>query len=51
MVDFHYNHIVAEYGNNAKLLYSDTESFIFHIKTKDFYKELYDDNDKFDFSS
>jgi len=51
MVDFHYNHIVAEYGNNARLLYSDTDSLIYHIKTKDIYEELYDDNAKFDVSA
>ena len=51
MVDFHYNHIMNKYGDNAKLLYSDTDSLIYPIKTKDIYEEMYDDNDKFDFSS
>ena len=51
MVDFHYNYIMAKYGNNAKHLYSDTDSLMYHIKTKDIYEELYDDKDKFDFSS
>ena len=51
MVDFHLNYIIAEYGNNAKLLCSDTDSLIYHIKTTYIYEELYDDNDKFDFSS
>ena len=49
MVDFHYNYIIVKYGNNAKLVFSDTDSLIYHIKTKDTYEELYDDNDKFDF--
>ena len=51
MVDFHYNHIVAKYGSNAKLLYSDTDILIYHIKTKDIYEELYEGNDKFDCSA
>ena len=49
MVDFHYDHGIAKYGDNARLLYSDTDSLIVHIKTKDIYEELYDDKDKFDF--
>ena len=51
MVDFHYNHIIAKYGKNARLFYSDIDSLIYHSKTKDIYEALYDDNDKFDFSS
>ena len=51
MVDFHYNYIINKYAKNAKLLYSDTDSLIFHIKTKGIHEELYDDNDKVDFSS
>ena len=51
MVDFHCNHIVAKYCDSAKLLYSDADSLIYHIQTKDIYEELYDDNAKFDFGS
>ena len=49
MVDFHYNYSINKYGNNAKLLYSDIDSLIYHIKTKYIYEELCDENDKFDF--
>ena len=28
---------------NAKLCYMDTDSFIIHIKTKNFYKDIADD--------
>ena len=51
MVEFHYNYIIAKYANHAKLLYSDTDSLIYHIKTTYIYEELYDDTDKFDVSS
>ena len=51
MLDSHYHYIIAKYGNNAKLVYSDTCSLIYHIKTKNIYEELYDGNDEFDSSS
>ena len=50
MVDFHYNYIIAKYCNNVKLCYDD-DSLLYHIETKYIYEELYDDNDKFGFSS
>ena len=28
-----------KYGDNLKLCYMDTDSFIMHIKTEDFYKD------------
>ena len=35
-----------KYGDNVKLCYVDTDSFIMHIKTKDFYKGIADDVEK-----
>ena len=35
-----------KYGNNVKLYYMDTDSFIMHIKTNDFYKDTADDVEK-----
>ena len=29
-----------KYDNNVKLCYMDTDSFIMHIKTEDFYKDI-----------
>ena len=41
-----------KYGNNVKLCYLDTDSFIIHTKTEDFYKDISNDVEKrFDTSS
>ena len=51
MFDFHYNYIKPKYGNNAKLLFTDTDSFLYEIQTEDFYKDISGDvRDKFDTS-
>ena len=36
MFDFHYNNIKTKYGDKAKLLFTDTDSFAYEIRTKDF---------------
>ncbi|GFY59102.1 uncharacterized protein TNIN_277771 [Trichonephila inaurata madagascariensis] len=38
--DFHYNMMKPKYGGNIKLLYMDTDSFIYDIKTKDFHEDM-----------
>ena len=44
MYEFHYDYIkVYEYGKNIKLCYMDTDSFVYDIKTKDFYKDIAED--------
>ena len=40
MFDFHYNYIKEKYGNKAELLFTDTDSLTYLIKTKDFYKDI-----------
>ena len=35
-----------KYGDNVKSCYMDTDSFIMHIKTEDFYKDIADDVEK-----
>ena len=41
-----------KYDHNVKLCYMDTDSFIMHINTEDFYKDITNDVEKrFDTSS
>ena len=37
---FWYDYMKPKYGNNAKLCYMDTDSFIMNIKTNDFYEDI-----------
>ena len=46
MCDFHYNYIKTKYGDKAKLLFTDTDSLAYEIKTKDFFKDIYTDIEK-----
>ena len=40
MYEFWYDYIKPKYGDKAKLCYMDTDSFVMHIKTEDFYKDI-----------
>ena len=51
MYEFWYDYIKSKYQNNAKLFYMDTDSFITHIKTEDFYKDIADDVKKWFYTS
>ena len=51
MFDFHYKYIKPKYENKAKLLFTDTDSFLYEIETEDFYKDIAGDvKDRFDTS-
>ena len=43
MYEFWYDYFKPKYGDNVKLCYMDTDSFIMHIKTKDFYEGIAND--------
>ena len=46
MYEFWYDYMKPKYGDKARLFYTDTDSFIMHIKTDDFYKDINVDVDK-----
>ena len=48
MYDFHYNYIKSKYGEKAKLLFIDTDSLTYEIKTEDVYQDFWNDKDLFD---
>ena len=51
MFDFHYNYIRKKYDNKAQLLFTDTDSLMYHIQTDDFYHDIKKDiKKKFDTS-
>ena len=46
MYEFWYDSIKPKYQDKAKLFYMDTGSFIIHIKTEDFNKDIVNDVEK-----
>ena len=48
MYDFHCNYIKNKYGDNAKLLFTYTDSLTYEIETEDVYRDFWNDRDKFD---
>ncbi len=43
MYKFHYDYVKPKYGENANLLFTDTDSLCYEIRTKDFFKDISDD--------
>ena len=43
MWEFCYDYLKPRYGDKTKLCYTDTDSFILHIKTKDFFEDINND--------
>ena len=48
MYEFHYKYIKSKF--DAKLLFTDTDSLVYEIKTGDVYEDFYEDKNLFDFS-
>ena len=49
MYEFQYDYIRNKYGSNSRLLFTDTNTFIYDIKTEDFLKIVRKDKEIFDF--
>ena len=50
MYQFWYDHLKNKYNDNVKLIYTDTDSLIIHVKTDDIYKDMFEDKNLYDFS-
>ena len=51
MCEFWYDYMKPKYNDNVKLCYMDTDSFTMNIKTKDFYKDISNVENRFDTSN
>ena len=52
MYEFWYDYMKPKYNDNVRLCYMDTDSFLMHIKTNDFYKDIASDvENRFDTSN
>ena len=45
MFEFWYDYLKPKYGDKIRLCFTDIDSFIMHIKTADFYKDINNDVD------
>ena len=46
MYDYWYNEMKPKYEDRLRLCYMDTDSFIMHFKTEEFYKDIANDVEK-----
>ena len=51
MYEFHYDYIKNKYDNKSKLLFTDTDSLMYEIKTEDVYEDFSSNKEIFDFSN
>ena len=51
MYEFYYSNIKNKYDNKSKLLFEDTDSLMYEIKTEDVYEDYSSDKEMFDFSN
>ena len=46
MYEFYYDYMRPKYGSKVRLYYMDTDSFVYKIETKDFYRDIAKDVEK-----
>ena len=51
MYKFHYDYSKNKYGSNSRLLFTDTDSLLYEIKTEDVYEDVNKDKKMFDISA
>ena len=51
MYEFHYDHIKNKYGNNPRLIFTNTDSSMYEIQTEYVYKDFGKVKKIFDFSN
>ena len=51
MYDYYYSHLKVKYCDNCNLLYTDTDSLLLQLKTKDVYADMARDVHLYDFSN
>ena len=50
MYELYFGYIKNKYGNNWRLLFTDTDSLMYEIKTEDIYEDFSNKKEMFDFS-
>ena len=51
MYEFHYDYVKNKYVNKSKILFADTDSLVYEIKTEDNYEDFSSNKEMFDFSN
>ena len=51
MYEFHYDYIKNKCGNDSRLLFTDTDSLTYEIKTEDVCEDFSNNKDMFDFAN
>lgn len=50
MYEYYYNFLKPKYGENVCMAYTDTDSFVLHVKTDDFYADMKQNLERYDTS-